>query len=86
MLLRALEGSLKIPSATLSHHLETSPIACSEDAGFPHPNIPITAYPNRNRIQIRIARKVYCCVICFANNWYKLEGVIGFAAGLKQQH
>jgi hypothetical protein len=32
-----LEGSLKNPALTLSHHLEISPIACSFEAAGPHP-------------------------------------------------
>jgi len=37
-----LDGSLKKPPLTLSHHLEISPIACSFSAAAPQPFAPKT--------------------------------------------
>ena len=74
MLLNALDGSLKIPMVTLSHHLDTSPIACSDDAGLLQPNVPIITYADINRTQISIAKYVHCFVRKLVNNWNNLDG------------
>lgn len=37
---KVLEGSLKNPSLTLSHHRDISPIACSLSALAPQPLLP----------------------------------------------
>ena len=55
-----LDGSLKKPPLTLSHHLEISPIACSFSAAAPQPFAPKTIRVEQLKI-LNISRK--------KNNW-----------------